>query len=85
MMKSLNYRFGIVSYNVISDPEISTNAKIVYTVLAVHCNKNRTCFPSISTMADMLNISYSTVWRSMKELKTKKCITRTGKIIKLIR
>ena len=85
MMKSLNYRFGIVSYNVISDPEISTNAKIVYTVLSVHCNKKRTCFPSIGTMADMLNISYSTVWRSMKELKEKKCINRTGKIIKLIK
>lgn len=79
------YRFGIISYDVISDPEISTNAKIVYSTLAVHCNKKRTCFPSIGTMADMLNISYSTVWRSMKELKIKKCIERNGKIIKLIR
>ncbi len=83
-MKS-KYRFGIVSYNVISDPEVSTNAKIVYTVLAVHCNKKRTCFPSIGTIADMLSVSYSTVWRSMKELKIKKCIERSGKIIKLIR
>ena len=74
MKKSSKYRFGIVSYDVISDPEISTNAKIVYTVLSVHCNKKRTCFPSIGTMADMLNISYSTVWRSMKELKETKCI-----------
>jgi len=83
-MKS-KYRFGIVSYDVISNPEVSTNAKIVYTVLAVHCNKKRTCFPSIGTMADMLNVSYSTVWRSMKELKAKKCIERNGKIIKLIK
>lgn len=79
------YRFGIVSYSVISDPEVSTNAKIVYTVLAVHCNKNRTCFPSMGTMADMLNVSYSTVWRSMNELKNKKCIKRNAKIIKLIK
>tara|TARA_R110000796_G_scaffold33473_1_gene86779 strand:+ start:172 stop:414 length:243 start_codon:yes stop_codon:yes gene_type:complete len=78
-------RFGIINYEVISDPEISINAKAVYSVLAVHCNKKRTCFPSIGTMADMLNVSYSTVWRSMNELKNKKCIKRNAKIIKLIK
>ncbi len=78
-------RFGIVSYNVITDPELSTNAKAIYTVLAVHCNKNRTCFPSNSTIADLLNVSYSTVKRGIRELKDAKCINRYGKIIKLIR
>tara|TARA_R110002012_G_scaffold236249_1_gene409964 strand:+ start:1470 stop:1721 length:252 start_codon:yes stop_codon:yes gene_type:complete len=78
-------RFGIVSYNVITDPELSTNAKAIYTVLAVHCNKNRTCFPSNGTMADLLNVSYSTIKRGIRELKDAKCITRNGKLIKLIR
>ncbi len=78
-------RFGIVSYDVITDPELSTNAKAIYTVLAVHCNKNRTCFPSNSTIADLLNVSYSTVKRGIRELKDAKCINRYGKIIKLIR
>mgnify|MGYP003111078904 FL=1 len=79
------FRFGIVSYDVISDPELSRNAKAIYTVLAVHCNKERTCFPSNSTMADLLNVSYSTIKRGIKELKQAKCITRDGKIIKLIK
>ena len=79
------FRFGIVSYDVISDPELSRNAKAIYTVLAVHCNKERTCFPSNSTMADLLNVSYSTIKSGIKELKQAKCITRDGKIIKLIK
>lgn len=79
------FRFGIVSYDVISDPELSRNAKAIYTVLAVHCNKERTCFPSNSTIADLLNVSYSTIKRGIKELKQAKCIIRDGKIIKLIK
>ena len=37
-------RFGIISYDVISDPELSTNAKAIYAVLAVHCNKKTYMF-----------------------------------------
>ena len=79
------YRFGIVSYDVITDPELSTNAKAIYTVLAVHCNKQRTCFPSNGTIADLLNVSYSTIKRGIRELKEAKYIKRNGKIIKLIK
>ena len=79
------YRFGIVSYDVITDPELSKNAKAVYTVLAVHCNKERTCFPSNGTMADLLNVSHSTIKRGIRELKEAKYIKRNGKIIKLIK
>jgi DNA-binding transcriptional regulator YhcF (GntR family) len=84
-MMQKNKRFGIINYEVISDPSLSLNSKVVYSVLAVHCNKNRTCFPSIGTVANMLNVSYSTVWRSMNELKKSNCIERKGKIIKLIK
>jgi len=78
-------RFGIVSYDVITDPELSTNAKAVYAVLAVHCNKNKTCFPSNSTIADLLNVSYSTVKRAIRELKQFNYIKRTGKFVKLMK
>lgn len=77
-------RFGIVSYEVITDPLLSTNAKAVYAVLAVHCNKNKTCFPSNSTIADLLNVSYSTVKRAIRELKLANYIKRKGKYIKLV-
>jgi|TARA_R110001583_G_C5553525_1_gene400546 DNA-binding transcriptional regulator YhcF (GntR family) len=78
-------RFGIISYEVISDPELSTNAKAIYAVLAVHCNKKRTCFPSNGTMADLLNVSYSTIKRGIKELKQANYINRNGKLITLIK
>jgi len=84
-MMQKNKRYGIINYEVISDPSLSLNSKAVYSVLAVHCNKNRTCFPSIGTVADMLNVSYSTIWRSMNELKKKNVLERKGKIIKLIK
>tara|TARA_R110000787_G_scaffold284798_1_gene399019 strand:+ start:372 stop:620 length:249 start_codon:yes stop_codon:yes gene_type:complete len=77
-------RFGIVSYNVITDPELSTNAKAIYAVLSVHCNKSRTCFPSNGTIADLLNVSHSTIKRGIKELKEFNYISRNGKYIKLI-
>ena len=78
-------RFGIISYDVISDPELSTNAKAIYAVLAVHCNKERTCFPSNGTMANLLNVSQSTIKRGIKELKQAKYIKRNGRLIKLIK
>jgi len=78
-------RFGIVSHEVISDPELSLIAKCVYSVYCIHANKSRTCFPSNSTVADMLNVGYSTVSRGIKELKDAKYIKREGKIIKLLK
>ena len=77
-------RFGIVSYEVITDPNLSTTAKAVYSVLAVHCNKNRTCFPANGTIADLLDVSYSTVKRAIRELKQSNYIKRKGKYIMLI-
>ena len=74
----------MVSYNVITDPELSTNAKAIYAVLSVHCNKSRTCFPSNGTIADLLNVSHSTIKRGIKELKEFNYISRNGKYIKLI-
>jgi DNA-binding MarR family transcriptional regulator len=78
MSKKLN-RFGIVAYEVISDPKLSIQAKALYSVLACYANKERTCWPSISTLADDLNISQRTVDRLIKELKSCNYIQRMGK------
>ena len=76
---SLNYRFGIVSRSVITAPDLSMQAKCVYSALACYANKQRSCFPSISTLADDLNVSQRTIKRLIKELKDKDYITRVGR------
>lgn len=78
MSKKLS-RFGIVSYEVISDPNLSVQAKGLYSMLACYANKERTCWPSISTLSDDLNISQSSTNRLIKELKTCNYIQRVGK------
>ena len=72
-------RFGIISYEVISDPNLSIQAKGLYSMLACYANKERTCWPSISTLSDDLNISQSSTNRLIKELKTCNYIQRVGK------
>lgn len=78
MSKKLN-RFGIVAYEVISDPNLSVQAKALYSMLACYANKERTCWPSISTLSDDLNISQSSTNRLIKELKTCNYIKRVGR------
>ena len=72
----VNYRFGIVSYDVITDPDLSMKAKAVYSILCIYANKNRKCWPSIATIADTSGVSYRTITRALRELKNKKYIKR---------
>jgi DNA-binding MarR family transcriptional regulator len=76
---SQNYRFGVVSREVILSPDLSIKAKALYSVLACYANKQRSCFPSISTLADDLNISQRTTKRLIKELKDQDYIKRVGR------
>jgi DNA-binding MarR family transcriptional regulator len=78
-MSKKSTRFGIVSYEVISDPNLSIQAKGLYSMLACYANKEKTCWPSISTLSDDLNISQSSTNRLIKELKTCNYIKRVGK------
>ena len=78
-MSKKSTRFGIVSYEVISDPTLSIQAKGLYSMLACYANKERTCWPSISTLSDDLNISQSSTNRLIKELKTCNYIKRVGR------
>jgi|TARA_R100001463_G_scaffold45634_1_gene93993 DNA-binding IscR family transcriptional regulator len=77
-------RFGIVNYDVISDPELSIQAKGLYSTLSLYANNKRECYPSISTLADLNNISQRQVDRLIRELKDKKYIIRTGRVITLV-
>jgi len=78
-MSKKSNRFGIVLYEVISDPNLSVQAKALYSMLACYANKERTCWPSISTLSDDLNISQSSTNRLIKELKTCNYIQRIGR------
>ena len=78
MSKKL-YKFGVVSREVITAPDLSMRAKALYSVLACYANKKRSCFPSISTISDDLNISQRTTKRLIKELKDKDYIKRAGR------
>lgn len=78
-MSKKSNRFGIVLYEVISDPNLSVQAKALYSMLACYANKERTCWPSISTLSDDLNISQSSTNRLIKELKTCNYIKRVGR------
>ena len=73
---SKKYKFGIVSHTVITDPELSLRAKAVYSMLCIYANKQRTCYPSIATLADTGGVSYTTVKRAIRELKKKNYIKR---------
>ena len=72
-------RFGIVNREVITDPNLSIGAKTLDSVLCCYANKNRTCFPSISTLADDTGSSQSSIDRWIKELKTYKYVKRIGR------
>lgn len=74
-------KFGIVNDKVIGDPELSIQAKGIYSILSTYANKNRKCFPSIATIADIANVSQRTVDRKIKELKNKNYVRRSGKFL----
>ena len=75
-----NYKFGIVSKEIMTNPEISVQAKSLYSLLSVYCNKKRKCFPSITRLADELNVSERYISILIKELKEKKVITKSGRV-----
>jgi|TARA_R100000084_G_scaffold109435_1_gene76713 hypothetical protein len=77
-------RFGIVNYDVVTDPELSLQAKGLYALLSCYANKERTCFPSISTLSDISNKSSTQISVYIKELKDKKYIKRVGHKLQLV-
>lgn len=74
-------RFGIVSHEIISDPELSTQAKALYALLCCYADKNRQCYPTKNRLADELGVSVKTVKRYLSELYSKKYIKRNAVVI----
>jgi DNA-binding MarR family transcriptional regulator len=74
-------KFGIVNSDIVTDPELSIQAKGVYAIICTYCNKERTCFPSINTLADLCDLTPRTISRKIKELKEKGYIKRIGRKI----
>jgi len=68
----------IVTYDIISDPELSTRAKSLYALLCCYADKDRICFPTKSKLADELNVSQKTIKRYLTELYNKNYIKRNG-------
>ena len=78
-MERKNEKFGIVYQKVVSDPELSLQAKGLYALICTYANKERTCFPSINTLADLCDVNPSTVHRILNKLKEKGYIKRIGR------
>jgi hypothetical protein len=76
-------RFGIVNYDVMTDPEVSLQAKGLYSLLCCYADKSRTCYPSISTLADISNKSTTQISVYIKELKDANYLKRIKYKIKL--
>ena len=57
--------FGIVNKDVVTDPELSIQAKGVYAVICTYADKNRSCFPSINTIADLCDVHPRTIHRNL--------------------
>ena len=72
-------RFGIINQEVVSDPELSLQAKGVYSLICTFANKERTCFPSIALLADLCDVNPSTIHRNINKLKEKGYIKRNGR------
>tara|TARA_B100000963_G_scaffold229412_1_gene200078 strand:+ start:164 stop:403 length:240 start_codon:yes stop_codon:yes gene_type:complete len=71
-------QYGIVNKDIITDPELSVQAKGLYSLLCCYCNSSRTCYPSINTLADYSNKSVRSISQYIKELKSKGYITKSG-------
>ena len=76
--------FGIVNKNILTDPELSMQAKGLYALLCTYANKNRTCYPSINTLADLCDVNPSTIHRNLNKLKQKGYIKRIGRKFLLV-
>ena len=82
MLKNSETRFGIVKYKVLSDPNLSIQAKGLYSLIACYADKNREAYPSASTLADSMNVSQRYIFKLLKELRQHKYIKRiNGKLV----
>jgi hypothetical protein len=69
-------KFGKVSKDVLSDPNITHGAKSLYALLCCYMDQDRTCYPGIDRLSTEMNVGQSTIKRWLSELKQAKVIDR---------
>lgn len=79
----MSQKFGVVHTEVIQDPGLSLRAKGVYALLTTYADKQRNCYPAISTLAELSGVSRRTIERTLKELEEKNYVTRKGRVFTL--
>ena len=67
--------YGLVPRSVMRNPELSFQAKAIYSYLASFAGNTGRAFPSTSLMSKELDMSRDTLFKYLKELKEKKVIT----------
>jgi DNA-binding MarR family transcriptional regulator len=73
-------KFGLVDADVIQDSELSLRAKAIYALLCTYANRNRECYPSVSSLCNRTGVSRRTMERILKELTDKNYVTRRNKV-----
>ena len=69
-------RFGIVQAAVVTRPELSPNARLVYVGLTLYAGGTGQAWPSPTTLATQLGLGRSTVYRALDELEAAGIIIR---------
>ena len=78
-----NRKFGVVDTEVTQDPNLSLRAKGLYALLCTYADKDRRCFPSIATLAELSGVTRRTIERTLTELEEKTYVTRNGRFFTL--
>ena len=67
--------YGLVPRSIMRDPDLSFQAKAIYSYLASFAGNTGKAFPSTSLMSKELNMAKDTLFKYLKELKEKEVIT----------
>lgn len=67
--------YGLVPRSIMRDPDLSFQAKAIYSYLASFAGNTGKAFPSTSLMSKELDMSRDTLFKYLKELKEKKVVT----------
>lgn len=72
-------KFGIVKEDILSDLDLSLQAKGLYAILCLYADKSRMCYPAIQTLCEKANVTPRTIHRLITELKNKGYVHRENK------
>jgi DNA-binding MarR family transcriptional regulator len=78
-MNRLKNGYGLVSSNILRDPDISLRAKGLYAYLATYADSKNEVTAGINRIANECGITQSTVKRTLEELKKKGIIARESR------